>query len=259
MLSIIAGLIVGLTLMLMSFDTVLVVLISWSVSVSLEAIFTWRVLRELVEGERGCLAVLRSISEARRLGLEMKDAVRRCISSPELPEHVRRVLDEFMKLSEMGVPFTRAAIRIETPSFLLKLMMYALALIMESGGGEPQILEEFLESIRRIHEIRRQTRVKLVSVAVMGVFMPIMIMIIMRILKPLFVYFAQITTLPFISFSVVDVDAIHRQLLTLSILASLSYALMMSRLLTENFISKIHIPFVVSAVVSIFLYNLFIS
>ncbi|RLG77088.1 MAG: hypothetical protein DRO12_03145 [Thermoprotei archaeon] len=257
--SAIVSLSVGLTLVLMGFDRVLAILISWSILIFLGAIFTWRTLQELVEGDKGCLTVLRSISEARRLGLEMKDAVRRCVSSPGIPGHVRRVLDEFMKLGEMGVPFTQAAIRVRTPSFLLKLIVHAIALIMESGGGEPQVLEEFLECIRRIREIRRQAYVKLASVAMMGIFMPVMMTVVMYVLKPLFVHFSQITTLPFITFSTVDIGSVYRQLLMLSILASLSYALMMSRLLSESFVGKIHVPFIVSATISIFLYNIFIS
>jgi len=143
---------------------------------------------------------------------------------------------------------------VDTPSFLLRFSLYALGLIMESGGGDTQVLEEFLESVRRIHEARRRAREKLGLLAFLGTAIPIAAVVVIYSLHPLFTAMDS-ASIPFLPPLSIGAEELFPRIVTMSVLAAMSYAVIISRVIDGSFVSRLHIPYIASSVIAVLAYS----
>ena len=251
---IVLGVLIGVALHMSGVAPYVSVIVAWSTSAALGMAIMEKRIRDCMRGEGDAIPLLRSLSEAKRLGLEIKDSLRRLAESPELSPATRSVLERFLKLTEMGVPPTYAAAMVDTPSFLLRFSLYALGLIMESGGGDPQVLEEFLESVRRIHEARRRAREKLGLLAFLGTAIPIAAVVVIYSLHPLFTAMDS-ASIPFLPPLSIGAEELFPRIVTMSVLAAMSYAVIISRVIDGSFVSRLHIPYIASSVIAVLAYS----
>lgn len=110
----------------------------------------WLEVRAISASRRDASEVLNEIVELRRLGVSIPNAFKKLINHPSISSYTRTVLENVVKLHEMGVPLTETVKYIKTPSFLHKFMVFSLGLMHESGSNDVSVIHRLLELLRRV-------------------------------------------------------------------------------------------------------------
>lgn len=125
------------------------IIVGWIAAI-MSSFNLWREARASVAARRDVSEVLNEVIELRRLGVSIPSALRNIIYSSSLSPSTKTVLENTIKLHEMGVPLTETVKYLRTSSFLHKFVVFSLGLMHESGSNDVSAIHRLLELLRRM-------------------------------------------------------------------------------------------------------------
>jgi len=97
-------------------------------------------LRACNQAEKVLPDFLRDVTEHRKLGFDVKEAVVR-LSYRRYNQHFDHLLSQIRRALSYGASFKEAVLSVKTPSWTTRVTLLIIEQVAESGGGSPVVLE----------------------------------------------------------------------------------------------------------------------
>ncbi len=105
------------------------------------ALISHRQLKVCSSVERALPDFLRDVTEYRKLGFDVKEALVK-LSSRRYNNYFDLLLAKIRQALDYGVPLSEVIESLKTPSWMVKAVLASINQIIESGGGSPAVLED---------------------------------------------------------------------------------------------------------------------
>ncbi|MEM3921354.1 MAG: type II secretion system F family protein [Nitrososphaerota archaeon] len=140
-------------------------------SLALYLSMRWQV-KEVEDCEKSLVRFIKDVSEMRKFGYTIRDAVERCLQIP-YAEGFRKILKKIVGRLRMGVGFEEASKDVR--STLTRIAFYLLSEVEESGGGSPQLLDRISDLLRTYLYARDKSKTSIRLYQIMSVALPFIV------------------------------------------------------------------------------------
>jgi len=130
----------------------------------------WRQLKEVEEEERWLPHLLRSLIDARKVGMPLDHAIAKIRG---FGTRIDNILDEVTAQLKMGIPLNRA--RTHFRSWLAKMTFFVISNLAVYGGGTSEVLEKVYTFITDVQDAKSVAKSKMRLYAFLAAIAPIIV------------------------------------------------------------------------------------
>ncbi|WFO74916.1 type II secretion system F family protein [Desulfurococcaceae archaeon MEX13E-LK6-19] len=143
---------------------------------------------EVDKVENALVQFLRDITEMKKIGYDIVQAIRDLPKRRTYNKFFDKILQWIAKQLELNVPFRNVVESLSLRSWLGNYVFFVLNEIVETGGGNPQILENLTNFVNNVVSEKKRVKSSTRTYAFLGytapVFLSILILVILQIILP---------------------------------------------------------------------------
>ncbi|HET8720072.1 MAG TPA: type II secretion system F family protein [Candidatus Nitrosotenuis sp.] len=151
-----------------------VIAVGVSIGATANFAFCFKQFREISLTESAIVDFFRDITEFRKIGITIPNAIIKIVEERRYNKHFDQLLLLIAHQLEHGISFLDVLNSTTIRSWFARVSFFVLGKISESGGGSPEILERVTALFTKINQTKKETRSSVAPIAYFATVSPIM-------------------------------------------------------------------------------------